>query len=129
MRLSDAEWTVMDVVWDQGQATAREVQELVAEQTGWAYTTTRTLLTRLVEKGALRESRRGNASLYEPRIDRTSARRSAVRSLLERAFRGSAASFLQHLVAEERLSAADRRRLRELLAEPPDAKGKGGSRG
>lgn len=117
MRLSDAEWTVMDAVWDHGQATAREVQDTVVGTTGWAYSTTKTLLTRLVEKGVLRERKRGNASVYAPILDRTDARRSALRTLLDRAFRGDSGSFFQHLVAEEPLTAQDRARLRELLSE------------
>jgi predicted transcriptional regulator len=125
MRLSDSEWLVMNAVWDRGEATARQVLDAVVEQTGWAYTTVRTVLSRLTAKKALRERQQGNASVYAPRIDRAEARRSALRSLVERAFAGSAESFVQHLVAEEPLTAADRRRLRELLGEAGRRKERG----
>lgn len=117
MKLSDAEWMVINVVWERSVATARDVHEHTEAQTGWAYTTVRTILSRLVEKGALRMRKRANTSLYEPLISRQEARRSALRSLLDRAFDGTFGSLLQHLVADEKLSKKDRQKLRAMLRE------------
>lgn len=117
MRLSDAEWTVMNAVWDKSPASARDVLEAVGGETDWAYTTVKTILSRLVEKGALTARKRANTSLFEPRITREQARKSAVRSLLERAFDGAFGSLMQHMISEERLSAADRKKLTTMLAE------------
>mgnify|MGYP002390148889 CR=1 FL=1 len=55
--LSDAEWKVMRALWARHPATARELLDALAADTGWAYTTLRTLLARLVEKGAVSESK------------------------------------------------------------------------
>ncbi len=122
MRLSDTEWTVMRAVWQRTPASARDVLDVVGAETGWAYTTVKTLLVRLVEKGALEGSRRGNVDLYEPRITRTQARAAALRSLLDRAFDGAFGTLFQHLVTEEHLSKTDRAALDRLLAESvPDA--------
>jgi len=115
MRLSDAEWAVMNAVWERPPASARDVLDRVGAGRGWAYTTVKTMLERLAEKGALRVWKRGNTSLYEPLVTREQARRSALRSLLDRAFDGALGSLLQHLVAEEKLSTGDRRRLAEML--------------
>jgi BlaI family transcriptional regulator, penicillinase repressor len=123
MRLSDAEWTVMNAVWQRSPASARDVLERVRTQTGWAYTTVKTMLERLAEKGALRARKHGNLSLYEPLVSREQARRSALRSLLDRAFDGALGSLLQHLVAEERLSRRDREKLARLLDELDHGKG------
>jgi len=117
MRLSDTEWTVMKIVWHRSPASARDVLDGVAAETGWAYTTVKTILNRLVEKGALQESKRAHTSFYEPCITQEQARRSALRSLLERAFDGTLGSLLQHLVAEEKLSKKDRARLAAMLQE------------
>jgi BlaI family penicillinase repressor len=117
MRLSDAEWTVMQAVWNRAPATARDVLDEVGEQTGWAYTTVKTLLARLVEKGALSEGRQTNVNIYEPRITRNEARGSALRSLLDRAFDGTFGSLFQHLITEERLSPRDVRTLERMLQE------------
>lgn len=117
MKLSDAEWTVINVVWESSPATARDVLERTEEATGWAYTTVRTILSRLVEKGALRMRKRANTSLYEPLISQRDARRSALRSLLDRAFDGTFGSLLQHLVTDEKLSKKDRQKLEAMLRE------------
>jgi len=117
MKLTEAEWTVMQAVWRRSPASARDVLETVGGETRWAYTTVKTLLGRLVEKGALHERRRANQSLYEPRVSRGEARRSALRGLVERAFGGSLSTLVQHMASEERLSRKDRERLARLLAE------------
>jgi BlaI family penicillinase repressor len=117
MRLSDAEWTVMRAVWNRAPASARDVLDEVGEETGWAYTTVKTLLSRLVEKGALSEGRQANVNIYEPRVTRDEARGSALRSLLDRAFDGTFGSLFQHLIKEERLSARDVRALERMLHE------------
>jgi BlaI family penicillinase repressor len=115
LRLSDAEWTVMRAVWERPPASARDVLDRAGSETGWAYTTVKTLLARLVEKGALRMTMRGNVSLYEPRVTMRQARIAAVRALIDRAFDGTFGSLLQHLIAEEKLSAKDRAALARLI--------------
>ena len=124
MKLSDSEWTVMHAVWERSPASARDVLELIGDETGWAYTTVKTMLARLVEKGALRARMRANVSLYEPLISCKQARRSAVRSLLDRAFDGTFGSLLQHLVADERLSKKDHERLAAMLDRGADGRRK-----
>ncbi len=118
MRLSDAEWRVMSVIWEDHPAAVRDVLEALAPDTGWAYSTVKTMLARLVEKGALSATKRGNTSLFEPLISRREARLSAVRSLAERAFGGAFGSLVHHLLDEEQLSADERAELREMLREP-----------
>jgi len=120
MKLTDSEWTVMRAVWEASPdgrrgVSAREVLELVVDETSWAYSTVKTLLTRLVEKGALGERKRANTSVYAPRLTEPQARRTAVSSLVDRAFGGTFGSLFQHLLAEEELSPEERRELQELL--------------
>jgi predicted transcriptional regulator len=115
MKLSDAEWAVMNAVWGHAPANARDVLDRVYAETGWAYTTAKTVLDRLVEKGALRVEKRGNTSYYDPRVTRREARHAAIRALLDRAFDGTVGSLLHHLVSEERLSRRDRAQLAAML--------------
>ena len=110
----------MQAVWNRAPASARDVLDEVGEETGWAYTTVKTLLARLVEKGALSEGRQANINIYEPRITRNEARGSALRSLLDRAFDGTFGSLFQHLIKEERLSARDVKALERMLHEIDD---------
>jgi len=115
VRLSEAEWTVMNALWERHPASAREVLEAVRAETGWAYTTVRTILFRLAAKGAVKGRRGGAARVFEPLLTRRQARRSAVRALLQRAFGGSIAPFVQFLVEEKRLSKRDRAAILDAL--------------
>jgi BlaI family penicillinase repressor len=115
MQLSEAEWRVMDVIWRRYPASVRDVHEALADETGWAYSTVKTMCARLVEKRVLAASKQGNSSLVTPRITRDDARQTAVGSLLQRAFAGAASGLMQHLLGEGRLSTKERRELRELL--------------
>jgi|GEM_PF-267458 len=115
MRFSDTEWTVLLPLWERAPATAREVHAAVGDTNDWSYSTVRTLLARLVQKGALAEGRRGNQVLYTPLVTRTEAQRSALHSLVQRAFGGRFGSLVQHLFEAERLSPAERRELERAL--------------
>ncbi|MEM9380979.1 MAG: BlaI/MecI/CopY family transcriptional regulator [Planctomycetota bacterium] len=134
MKLNDSEWTVMQALWAAGgAATARELHAAVEATTDWSYSTVRTLLSRLAAKEAVAEDRRGKQLVYAPRLPRKDARRSAVRSLLDKAFGGTFGSLVQHIAEEERLSARDREELLRLLervdaAAAPDTKGGKGER-
>ncbi len=132
MALSEGEWKVMNALWARHPATAREIFDALPPGTDWAYTTLKTILARMVEKGVLAERKQGHRSLYEPLVTRMQARRSAVRSLLDRAFDGAFGSLFHYLVDEERLSPEQRRELRGLLENRPGPRGsrrRGGRRG
>lgn len=115
--LSDAEWKVMRALWSAHPATARHLLAALAKDTGWAYTTLKTMLTRLVEKGAIAEDKRGAASVYRPLVREEDARGSAVKGLLERAFDGGFGSLVHFMLANEQLSARDKAELARLVAE------------
>jgi BlaI family transcriptional regulator, penicillinase repressor len=116
LRLSDAEWRLMSVLWSKGPSGARAVLDAVVDETGWAYTTVKTMLDRLVDKGALATETVRNAAVYSPLVTKEHCRKSALRSLLRHAFDGAAAPLVAHLLKEERLSKADREAVAELLA-------------
>ena len=107
----------MEALWEKSPATVRDVADRLRPSTGWAYTTVKTLLDRMTAKGAIARRLKDRVGWFEPKVTREQARKSAVRSLLDRAFDGAFGSLLHHLASEERLSAADRRRLKELLDE------------
>lgn len=121
VELTDAEWKVMQVLWKRRPASARDVLEALHGETGWAYTTVKTLLARLVEKGSASARLRANASLYEPLVEEGDARRTEVRALVERAFDGAFAPLLRFVLTEEKLTAKDKAELRALLSKSGDA--------
>lgn len=127
--LSDAEWRVMQALWDRGPCRARVVLDELEAETGWSYSTVKTLLARLVAKDAVDESKDGHVSVFAARLTRRRARGSALRRLVDRAFGGAVTDLVHHLVAEEKFGKRERARLRELLAslgdepEPPRRRG------
>ncbi|MBI5364200.1 MAG: BlaI/MecI/CopY family transcriptional regulator [Planctomycetes bacterium] len=114
--LSAAEWKVMRALWRSHPATARELLDALTEETSWAYTTLRTLLARLVEKGAVAEEKDAGTSVYRPLLREERARSSAVRGLLERAFDGGFGSLVHFMLESEELSTRDRAELERLIA-------------
>ena len=116
MRFSEAEWKIMRVVWRRPGAAVREIVAELAGETEWSYSTVKTMLARLTEKGALSLEKDANLYRYTATIGEREARRSAVRSLLDRAFDGTLGSLVHHLVAEEKLSRRDVEELRSFLA-------------
>jgi BlaI family penicillinase repressor len=104
MKLTDAEWQVMNVLWERYPATARGIAERLPKENNWAYTTIKTLLTRLVEKGAVKEGKNGNTSLYEPLLNRQTARRNALKSLANQAFDGAFGPLMHFLVEDQKLT-------------------------
>ena len=117
MQLSDGEWKVMNAVWRRHPTSARGVLENLPGETSWAYTTVKTIMSRLVEKGVLKVRKRANTSIYEPLLTRNQARTSALKALVDRAFDGAVAPMMAFLVEDEQLSSRDRAQLQRLLDE------------
>jgi BlaI family penicillinase repressor len=115
MKLSEAEWQVMNALWKRSPATARDLSEYLPKDTNWAYTTLKTMLTRLVAKKAVSERKRGNTSVYEPLISKTKARSKAVLSLVNQAFDGTIGPLMHFLLEKEKLSKKQREELIGIL--------------
>ena len=123
MRLTEAEWVIMNTLWQRHPATARDIAKRLPAAVSWAYTTIKTLLSRLVEKEAVSERKQGNMSVYEPAISKQQARRSALRALANQAFDGALGPLVHFLLQEENLTAKQRRELIKVLANNRKAKG------
>jgi BlaI family penicillinase repressor len=114
--ISDAEWEVMNVLWEEAPRTASEVADVLAERTKWNPSTVKTLLGRLVRKGVLRFRAEGNRYLYTPAIPRDRYVRKESESFIERVF-GSEAPMILHFVRKARLSRQEIEELRRILDE------------
>ncbi|HLV00709.1 MAG TPA: BlaI/MecI/CopY family transcriptional regulator [Acidobacteriota bacterium] len=115
MKLTGVEWELMKVIWRKSPVSARQVLEAVRQEKDWAYSTVKTMLDRLVEKGALASEMKGNTAFYRPLLSQEKARRSAVGSLVEKAFDGAFGHFMAFLLEEEKLSPEERRELARRL--------------
>lgn len=117
MKFTDSEWQIMTALWESNPATAREIVEKLPEKTQWAYTTVKTMLSRLVNKEAVKEKKVGNVSVYSPEISRDLARKSAVKSLLSKAFGGAIDPMLNFVITEKKISEKKRAEILKILDE------------
>ena len=115
--ITDAEWEVMNVLWQRAPLTASEVTDAVAGRMSWHPKTVKTLLGRLVRKGVLRYRTAGNRYVYSPAIPRQRYVRQESASFLERVFGGESAPMLLHFVRNTRLSDEEIEELRRILDE------------
>ena len=123
MKLTEAEWLIMNALWRGYPATARQIAERLPAGINWAYTTIKTMLTRLVEKNALTEQKRGNTSLYDPLVSKQNARLNAIKTLADQAFDGAFGPLMHFLIEEEKLSAKQRKELMSILKNSTKEKG------
>ena len=115
-RISDAEWEVMKVIWARGSATSPEVVDALADR-NWSPRTVKTLLSRLLAKGALTHEVRGKAYLYRAAVRMEDCVRRESQSFLDRVFGGSPVPLLAHFVKNARLSPDEVEELKKILAE------------
>jgi BlaI family transcriptional regulator, penicillinase repressor len=117
LQISDAEWAVMEPIWAAGAGTAAEVIKELRGTHDWNHSTIRTLLARLVEKGALAYDVDGSRYIYRAAVSRQDCVRQEGRSFLEKAFGGDVAALLAHFVQESALERDQIEQLRKLLAQ------------
>ena len=117
MKLSESEWQIMNALWERYPASAREILERLPNNVNWAYTTLKTMLTRLVGKTVISERKRANTSIYEPRLTREKAQRNALRVLMDQAFDGAMGPLMHFLIEDQKLSNKQREELIQLLQE------------
>ena len=117
MKLSESEWKIMNSLWKSSPATAREIIEQIPEGVEWAYTTVKTMLSRLVTKGAVSEHKRGNTSFYEPLIAQEQAQKKAFTNLFDKVLDGAVEPLMHFLIEEKKLSKKEREELIRILTE------------
>jgi BlaI family penicillinase repressor len=113
----ETEWDILEALWQAERATARQVTEALIERRGWAYSTVKTLLDRMVDKQLVVGRQVGNVWEYSAAMPRQKAQRWAWRRFVDVAFRGAVAPTLAFVARETKLSKKDRSELKALLRE------------
>lgn len=121
--LTEAEWAIMKVVWEKEPCTAGTVQEMLAGSKDWAYSTVKTTMDRMAEKGFLAIEKIRNLQLFRASISEVEARRAEFRRMLTRAFDGALTPMMQFLIEHEGLSTDEAAQLRQLVDKPNSKKG------
>ncbi len=114
-RISEGEQAVMEVLWADAPLTAAEVAERISDARNWSERTVKTMLGRLLTKGALVHEEDGRRYLYRPAVERADYASRETRRLADRLFGGRAAPLVAHLAAGDGLTDQDIAELEALL--------------
>jgi BlaI family penicillinase repressor len=114
-KISEAEWEVMKVLWENSPRTANEVVKKLTATTHWKRETIRTLINRLVGKKVLKFEKKGRQYHYSPRLSEAECIRAETASFVSRFGAGSIEPMLAAFVEEKELSAEKIARLRQIL--------------
>lgn len=120
-----AELEILEVLWDRGTATVREVHDAMSGRRSTTYTTMLKLMQIMHEKGLVERNEAGKAHVYSPKHSQRHTQTRLVGSLLDRAFRGSALSLVQHVLETKPATKEELDAIRRMIDE---AEAKGGRR-
>jgi len=115
VELTEAEWEIMKVVWEKEPCAAGTVQEILAESRDRAYSTVKTTMDRMVEKGFLRIEKVRNVQLFHSCVSKIAAKRGEFQRMLKRAFDGALTPMMQFLIEHEGISKKQASELRRLV--------------
>ena len=103
-QLTDGEWAIIRAVWGNEPCAAPTVQETLAQEKGWSYSTVKTMMDRMVAKGLLKTEKIRNLTLYRSSISRVQAQKREVLSTVRRAFNGAMTPMMQFLLQNQDLT-------------------------
>lgn len=114
--ISESEWSIMEALWDSSPQTASELTKTLRPTMNWAENTVRTLLTRLLEKGALKTGENNSGTrTYLPAVKREACVRAEGESFMQRIFGGAAKPLLVHFAQNNKLTAEEVKELKKIL--------------
>ena len=120
--IAESEWSIMEALWESNPQTASEVAKTLRPTMNWAENTVRTLLTRLVEKGALKTGENASGTrTFLPAVKREACVRAEGESFMQRMFGGAAKPLLVHFAQNSKLTAEEVRELKKILDQNLDA--------
>jgi BlaI family penicillinase repressor len=104
IQLGRMQFRIMQVLWDRGRASAREITDWLNESETVAHSTVQTLLRQLEAKGAVGHDAEDRTFVFFPRLKEDKVKRTAAREMLDRVFGGDVGNLVAHLLKGERLS-------------------------
>ena len=119
--LTEAEWTVMECLWEKSPRTGRETVEWLEQKMGWTRSTTLTMLRRLEAKGVVEGNTEGELKTFRPLVAREEVAVRETENLLDRAYKGSLSLLVSSLTRKQSLP---QREIDELYAILREMEGK-----
>lgn len=120
--LSEAEWNVMESLWESSPKVGSQIAADMIGRTGWSRSTTLTMLRRMAEKGLISCEDNGQMKAYAPLIEREAAVKRETESFLNRVYHGSISMMISGFVERRRLSPEDVSELRQILDKAEEGK-------
>lgn len=117
IKISDAEWEVMEAVWPHTSITAAEIIAQLSPKRSWSEATVKTMLNRLIKKGALKHRSEGRRYRYSAKVSREQAVHQQTDRFLDRVYQGDASPLLSFFVKKQKLNEHELDALRRLLEE------------
>lgn len=114
-QLGRVQLVIMQVLWERGRATAREITDAINRREPIAHSTVQTLLRGLEEKGAVSHEARERTFVFFPLVAEHEFKQSATRDVLERVFGGSVSGLVAHLLKNENVSREEVEEIRKLV--------------
>ncbi|HEV3137917.1 MAG TPA: BlaI/MecI/CopY family transcriptional regulator [Pirellulales bacterium] len=115
VRLGRVQLRIMQVLWERGRATAREITDSLNAQSPIAHSTVQTLLRSLADKAAVAHEVDGRTFVFFPLVREEQVTRSVTRDLLDRVFDGSVSNLVSYLLQHEKVSPEEIKELRRLI--------------
>jgi BlaI family transcriptional regulator, penicillinase repressor len=116
-QLGRMQFRIMQVLWDRGRASAREITDALNVSDAVAHSTVQTLLRQLEAKGAVGHDADDRTFVFFPRLKEDKVKRTAARDMLDRIFGGDVGNLVAHLLKGERLSRDELDELHRLIDE------------
>jgi len=114
-KIADSEWRVMQVLWERGPQTANDVVNVLSNKVKWKPRTVKTLISRLVKKGAIKVKEEGNRYRYSAAVNESACVRSETKSFIRRVYKGAMTPVLATFLENTELSAQEIDELQEIL--------------
>jgi BlaI family penicillinase repressor len=112
-----AELEILDLLWERGEATVREIHEILGARKPTIYTTVLKTMQIMHEKGLVERDASNKAHVFRAKQTQGETQNSLVSDLLEKAFRGSALSLVQHVLEAKPASAEELAEIRKMITE------------
>ncbi len=117
INLTEAEWSVMECLWECSPRTGREVTQALEEKAGWSRSTTLTLLSRLEAKGAVSSNSEGSKKTFSAVLQREDAAMHETEDFLSRVYQGSLSLLVSSMTKKKALSREEINELYAMLKE------------
>ena len=115
IQCTEAEWKIMEVLWDSAPRTMAEITKELEPSTGWTRHTVITLLKRMQEKGSVNVDESGSVKRYYPRVSREEASKEQTQKLLQRVFSGKASLLIHNLIDSGEMTMEEMQELLDMM--------------